>query len=118
MVGAIVIEGHVQGLSNTRSLGELGIPVYVVDTVHCLAQHSKYCKKYYKCPPYHSAEFIDFLLDLSQILSICSMSNRDCIITVIHFELTLEHECFFITYNDITSGWRIRYKINLCIWVL
>lgn len=24
MLGAIVIEGHVQGLSNTRSLGELG----------------------------------------------------------------------------------------------
>ena len=66
MVGAIVIEGHVQGLSNTRSLGELGIPVYVIDTVHCLAQHSKYCKKYYKCPPYHSVEFIDFLLDLGK----------------------------------------------------
>ena len=37
MKGAIVIEGHVQGLSNTRSLGELGIPVYVLDVSHCLA---------------------------------------------------------------------------------
>ena len=66
MEGAIVIEGHVQGLSNTRSLGELGITVYVVDTVHCLAQHSKYCKKYFKCPPFHSEAFIVFLLDLAK----------------------------------------------------
>ena len=66
MVGAIVIEGHVQGLSNTRSLGELGIPVYVVDTVHCLAQHSKYCKKYFKCPPFNTSEFIEFLLFLAK----------------------------------------------------
>ena len=50
MKGAIVIEGHVQGLSNTRSLGELGIPVYVLDVSHCLAQYSKYCTKYFRCP--------------------------------------------------------------------
>ncbi len=29
--GAIIIEGHVQGLSNVRSLGEAGIPVFVID---------------------------------------------------------------------------------------
>jgi len=66
MTGAIVIEGHVQGLSNTRSLGELGIPVYVVDTGHCLAQHSRYCKKYFKCPSFNTQEFIDFLLSLAK----------------------------------------------------
>lgn len=64
--GAIVIEGHVQGLSNTRSLGELGIPVYVLDVVHCLAQHSKYCTKYFRCPPFNSEEFISFLIELAQ----------------------------------------------------
>ena len=63
--GAIVIEGHVQGLSNTRSLGELGIPVYVLDVVHCLAQHSKYCTKYFKCPDFKSEAFIQFLIDLA-----------------------------------------------------
>lgn len=37
MKGAIVIEGHVQGLSNARALGELGIPVYPDDSgCHCL----------------------------------------------------------------------------------
>lgn len=64
--GAIVIEGHVQGLSNCRSLGELGIPVYVIDVVHCLAQHSKYCKKHFICPPFQSKEFIDFLVELAE----------------------------------------------------
>ena len=66
MVGAIVLEGHVQGLSNARSLGELGIPVYVVDVNHCLAQHSKYCKKSFRCQDYQSDGFADFpqLLDI------------------------------------------------------
>ena len=40
--GVIVIEGHVQGLSNTRSLGEKGIPVYVVDKDNCIARYSRY----------------------------------------------------------------------------
>lgn len=62
--GAVVIEGHVQGLSNVRSLGELGVPVYVVDVAYCLAQHSRYCLKYFKCPPFSSESFIDFLVQL------------------------------------------------------
>lgn len=66
MKGAIVIEGHVQGLSNVRALGELGIPVYVLDVVHCLAQHSKYCTKYFQCPNFRSKEFIQFLIDLAK----------------------------------------------------
>lgn len=64
MRGAIIIEGHVQGLSNVRALGEKGIPVYVMDVCHCLAQHSKYCRKFFKCPPFNSSAFIDFLLEI------------------------------------------------------
>ena len=64
--GAIIIEGHVQGLSNTRSLGEMGIPVYVLDVCHCLAQHSKYCTKYFRCPDFKSPGFIDFLCELAE----------------------------------------------------
>lgn len=64
MKGAIIIEGHVQGLSNVRSLGERGIPIYVIDVCHCLAQYSRYCKKFFICPKFDSREFIDFLLDL------------------------------------------------------
>ena len=39
--GVVVIEGHVQGLTNTRILGKAGIPVIVVDAGNCLAKHSR-----------------------------------------------------------------------------
>lgn len=65
MNGAIVIEGHVQGLSNTRSLGEYGIPVYIVDKDNCIARYSKYCKKFFLCPDYLSEEFKEFLVRLA-----------------------------------------------------
>ena len=63
--GALVIEGHVQGLSNTRSLGELGVPVYVLDVNPCLAQFSRYCKRFFRCPSFSSVEFVDFLVKLA-----------------------------------------------------
>lgn len=63
--GAIVIEGHVQGLSNTRSLGEAGIPVIVVDKVNCIARYSKYCTKFFQCPDFITDEFAKFLIDLA-----------------------------------------------------
>jgi len=63
--GAIIIEGHVQGLSNTRSLGEAGISVYVVDTNNCIARYSKYCTKFFLCPDFKKDEFADFLLELA-----------------------------------------------------
>lgn len=64
--GAIVIEGHIQGLSNTRSIGKAGVPVYVVDTKNCLAKHSKYCHKFFKCPDYIEDDFAEFLLNLAR----------------------------------------------------
>jgi predicted ATP-grasp superfamily ATP-dependent carboligase len=64
--GAIVIEGHIQGLSNTRSVGEMGLPVYVVDRGTCLARYSKYCKKFFKSPDYQSHLFIDFLIKIAE----------------------------------------------------
>lgn len=66
MTGVVIIEGHVQGLSNTRSLGELGIPVYVIDKNNCLARYSKYCRKFFYCPEYLSYDFKEFLLQLAQ----------------------------------------------------
>ena len=64
--GAIIIEGHVQGLSNVRSLGEAGIPVYVRDKTNCIARFSKYCKNFFICPEFKSEEFADFLLKIAQ----------------------------------------------------
>ncbi|NLM68358.1 MAG: hypothetical protein GX180_14465 [Enterococcus sp.] len=65
--GALIIEGHVQGLSNTRSLGEAGIPVFVVDKNDCLAHYSKYCLKFFRCPDYLTDEFVSFLIDLASV---------------------------------------------------
>jgi predicted ATP-grasp superfamily ATP-dependent carboligase len=64
--GAIIIEGHVQGLSNTRSLGEHNIPVYVIDKNKCIAQHSKYCKKFFKSPDFLKDEFANFLINIAE----------------------------------------------------
>lgn len=66
MIGAIIIEGHVQGLSNVRSLGEAGIPVYVVDNTSCIARYSKYCQKFFLCPDFNTDEFATFLIDLAK----------------------------------------------------
>ncbi|PKN80245.1 MAG: hypothetical protein CVU48_02570 [Candidatus Cloacimonetes bacterium HGW-Cloacimonetes-1] len=62
--GVIVIEGHVQGLANTRALGKANIPVIVVDKSNCIARYSKYCEKYFKCPDYLTDDFADFLIRL------------------------------------------------------
>lgn len=64
--GAIIIEGHVQGLSNTRSLGEADIPVIVLDKNNCLARYSKYCKKFFYCPNYIDPDFVVFLIELAE----------------------------------------------------
>ena len=64
--GAIIIEGHIQGLSNTRSLGEAGIPVYVVDRGFCIAMHSRYCKKFFRSPDFIKDDFAWFLMDLAE----------------------------------------------------
>ena len=66
MKGVIVIEGHVQGLSNVRSLGERGIPVWVLDRTKCLAQYSVFCKKFILCPDFNSEYFVPFLIELAK----------------------------------------------------
>lgn len=64
--GIIVIEGHVQGLANTRALGRAGVPVVVVDKDNCIARYSKYCKRYFKCPDYRTDAFAEFLITLAK----------------------------------------------------
>ncbi len=57
ITGAVIIEGHVQGLSNARSLGEAGIPVIVVDRNNCIARYSRYCKMFYSSPDFDTDDF-------------------------------------------------------------
>lgn len=66
--GVVIIDGHVQALALTRSLGEQNIPVFIVDkNSFGVARFSKYCKKFFKSPDYLSAEFVPFLMELGKI---------------------------------------------------
>ncbi len=65
-LGAIIIEGHVQGLSNTRSLGAAAVPVIVLDKGDCVARHSRYCSGFFRCPDYDTDALADFLIHLAE----------------------------------------------------
>ncbi len=99
--GAIIIEGHVQGLSNTRSLGEAGIPVFVVDTNNCIARYSKYCRKFFRCPDFIKDEFADFLIGLAREQNIIGWvlipSNDHAVYTLSKHKERLEHYFKVIT---------------------
>jgi len=101
--GAIIIEGHVQGLSNTRALGEAGIPVIVVDKNNCIARYSKYCKKFYKSPDFASDELADFLVDLAINRDLTGWlllpSNDHAVLTLSRNKVRLEEY-----YKVITPG--------------
>lgn len=105
-LGAIVIEGHVQGLSNTRSLGEAGIPVYVVDKVNCIARYSSYCKKFFRCPDFIEDTFADFLIDLAVKENIKDWvlipSNDHAVYTLSKHKVRLD-----VYYKVITPGLEI-----------
>lgn len=65
--GVIVIDGHVQGLALTRSFGEQGIPVFVVDrNKFAVSKYSKYCHKFFQSPDYLDSKFADFLIKLAK----------------------------------------------------
>lgn len=104
--GVIIIEGHVQGLSNARSLGEAGIPVYVLDISNCIARYSKYCKKFFKCPDYNEDEFAFFLIKLAEKEKlnnwILLASNDHALITISKFKKNLEKY-----YKIITPEYKI-----------
>lgn len=87
MTGAIIIEGHIQGLANTRSLGKKGIPVFVVNSgKKCIAKHSKYCTAFFNSPPYHSNRLASFLISIAKTHNISKWlllpSNDHAVMTI------------------------------------
>ncbi|MFA5570233.1 MAG: hypothetical protein WC990_02185 [Sphaerochaetaceae bacterium] len=84
--GVVVIEGHVQGLANTRILGKQGVPVIVVDKDNCVAKYSKYCLKFFRCPDYITDDFADFLIELNKKESLQNWvllpSNDHAVLTI------------------------------------
>lgn len=110
IIGAIVIEGHVQGLSNVRSLGEAGIPVYVVDKSLCIAMYSKYCLKFFESPDFIKDDFAEFLIEIAEKENIKDWvlipSNDHAVYTLAKHRLKLE--CY---YKLVTSELEIIERI-------
>lgn len=115
-IGVIVIEGHVQGLANTRALGKSGIPVYVVDVTNCVARYSKYCSKFFKCPNFVTDEFAVFLIDLAHSENLDGWvllpSNDHAVYTISKHREELEKHYKF-TIQDISVIDRIYDKWSL-----
>lgn len=99
--GVIIIEGHVQGLANTRALGKEGIPVVVVDKDNCIARYSKYCTSYFRCPDYRTDEFAYFLKDLAKNEGLSGWSlipsNDHAVYTLSRFRRMLSEHFKLIT---------------------
>lgn len=114
--GVIIIEGHVQGLANTRLLGVAGIPVIVVDKEDCVARYSKYCKAYYKCPDYLGDDFADFLVRLHRAFGLHDWlllpSNDHAVHTIARNKARLS-KCFKIITEDLDVIEKIYNKRNL-----
>lgn len=68
-VGAVILGGDYQGLGIVRSLGERGIPVYVVDDEQSISRFSKYCSRFVKLPSLRDGDVtVDNLLELGDRL--------------------------------------------------
>lgn len=114
--GVIIIEGHVQGLSNVRALGEQGIPVWVIDKSDCVARHSKYCQKFQICPDYDSPLFIDFLMNFSEKHNLKNWlllpSNDHAVYSISKNKEKLS-TCFKIITEDLNTVLKIYDKVEL-----
>lgn len=114
--GVIIIEGHVQGLANTRLLGKRGIPVIIVDKGDCVARYSRYCKAYYKCPDYLGDDFADFLLRLHKAFNLQDWlllpSNDHAVHTIARNKDRLG-KCYKVITEDLDVIDNIYNKRNL-----
>jgi predicted ATP-grasp superfamily ATP-dependent carboligase len=101
--GVIIIEGHVQGLSNLRSLGQEGVAAYVVDQFLCLAQFSKYCRKFIRCPDYASDEFATFLIAMARKEGLNGWmllpSNDHAVLTISRYKSELSNYYAILGYE-------------------
>lgn len=114
--GVIIIEGHVQGLSNVRALGEQGIPVWVIDKFDCVARYSKYCQNFEICPSYDSESFIDFLIQLSEKHKLNKwllLPSNDHAVYAISKNKEKLNQYFKIITEDLKTVLKIYNKVEL-----
>ncbi|MBN2415896.1 ATP-grasp domain-containing protein [bacterium] len=111
--GAIVIGGHFQGLGVVRALGREGIDVFVFDSEPCMAQHSRFCRRYVRTPAVLDEKaYLGFLLDFARTGSV-----RGWVL----FPTDDETVCFLAKnrsalqeyYRLMTPGWEVvKYAYN------
>ena len=114
--GVIIIEGHVQGLSNVRALGEQGIPVWVIDKSNCVARYSKYCQNFAICPEYESTSFIDFLIQLYEKHNLKNwllLPSNDHVVYTIAKNKEKLGNYFKIITEDLATVLKIYDKVEL-----
>lgn len=108
--GVVVLGGHVQGLSLTRSLGKKGIPVIVIDKENCISRFSRYCLKFMYCPDYFSEEFVLFLIYLAKkedLKKWILLPTNDHAV----YSISKERKILSEYYNIITPNMEIINKI-------
>jgi predicted ATP-grasp superfamily ATP-dependent carboligase len=114
---AIIIEGHVQGLSNLRSLGEKQLSCWVIDKSSCIAQYSKYCNKFILCPEFNSIDFIDFLIDLAKskgIENCVLIPSNDHAVLSLYTNAERLKKYYLFPENDLVKINTIYNKFELC----
>jgi len=66
-IGAIVIGGDFQGLGVVRSLGERGVPIFLVEHELSIGRYSRYVKRRTKgLPLFSNEDFTDYLIRLAK----------------------------------------------------
>lgn len=111
--GAIIIDGHVQGLAIIRSLGMGGIPTIVVEAKPGIARYSKFCLAAYKSPDYTDPDFVDFLIQLAKkhnYINWVLFPTNDHAVFAISSNLQKVRECFVTTVPEIDIVRRIYNK--------
>lgn len=61
-IGAIIIGGHYQGLGALKSLGEMGVPLCLIDNELHIGRFSKYAHRYYHSPSITSKDSFSIFL--------------------------------------------------------
>jgi D-aspartate ligase len=103
--GAVIVGGHFHSLGAARNLAKHDISVYVVDNGICVAQFSRYVRRFFKCPPAEEeGRFVEFLLHVAT-----ERNMEDWVL----FPSTDEHVRILAQHRERLSG---RYIVTTPPW--
>lgn len=66
-IGAVITGGDFQALGALRTLARKNIPIFLLDSDHCISRFSRYKKKFFRSPhPSMEDYYLDFLISLAR----------------------------------------------------